>query len=200
MVSTNSSIDSFVNHSMIYIRENEFDGIDIDWQFPAFCEDVNKCSPVGDAARFKVLLEKFRAAIESENVTSADKMIISSSAGHRKDQIYRVSTSTSTSTSTTISTSTLADLKVEIWAPILGFILLVVIFLTIWRIKQMRAIVAVNRPRSDRKAQNPDDTFYEAYRDSDDCNYIQRGESYYRENYSAAYDDEGIEYKESSIN
>ena len=71
MVSTNSSIDSFVNHSMIYIRENEFDGIDIDWQFPAFCEDKVKCSPVSDAARFKVLLEKFRAAIESENVTSS---------------------------------------------------------------------------------------------------------------------------------
>ena len=176
MVSTNSSIDSFVYHSMIYIRENKFDGIDIDWQFPAFCEDVNKCSPVSDAARFKVLLEKFRAAIESENVTSADKMIFSSSAGHRKNQIYRISTSTTTST----STSTPADLKVEIWAPILGFILLVVIFLTIWRIKRMRANVAVNSPRSDRKAQT--------FSVKPDPALIQRGESYYRENYSTPYD------------
>ena len=63
----------------------------------------------------------------------------------------------------------------------------------------MRANVAVNRRRSDRKAQNPGDTFYEAYRDSDDCNYIQRGESYYSEFYSPAYEDEDIEYKESSI-
>ena len=106
MVSTNSSIDSFVNQSMSYIRENKFDGIDIDWQFPAFCENVDACSPVSDAARFKVLLEKFRAAIGSENVPSANKMIISSSAGHRKNQIYKTSTST-----TTTSTSTPTDLN-----------------------------------------------------------------------------------------
>ena len=192
MVSSNSSIDSFVNNSMGYIRKHKFDGIDIDWEFPAFCENRENCSPASDAARFKVLLEKFRAAVESENVSPANKMLISSSAGHKKNQIYGTNTGPSTTTST--------DLRAEIWAPILAVILLVVIILTVWRIKRMRANIAVNRLRSDRKAQNPDDTFYERYGSSDDCkNTAKRGESYYKEFYSSVYGNKGNQYTESPI-
>ena len=59
----------------------------------------------------------------------------------------------------------------------------------------MRANVAVNGRRSDRKARNPGDFNYVP----DDCNYIQRGDSYYSEFYSPPYEDEDIENKESSI-
>ena len=190
MVSTNSSIDSFVSNSMRYIRKYKFDGIDIDWEFPAFCENRDNCSPASDVARFKVLLEKFRAAIDSENVSSADKMIISSSAGHRKNQIYGTHTSTTTST----------DLKVEIWAPILAIILLVVIILTGWRIKRMRSNTAVNRLRSDRQARDPDDACYERYGSSDDCKNKRHGSSYFKKFYSSVkYGDKGNEYTESPM-
>ena len=97
MVATDATIDSFVQNSMAFLRKNNFDGIDIDdWSHPAFCESPDRCSPPGDAERFKVLLEKFRNAIESENVLPEDKMIISSMAGHKKNQIYKANDETST--------------------------------------------------------------------------------------------------------
>ena len=192
MVSTNSSIDLFVSNSMEYIRKYKFDGIDIDWEFPAFCENRDNCSLASDAVRFKVLLEKFRAAIDSENVSSANKMIISSSAGHKKNQIYGASTTAST------------DLKAEIWAPILAVILLVVIILTVLRIKRMRSNIAVNRLRSDRQVRNPDDACYERYGSSDDCKTKRKnkrhGSSYFKEFYSSVkYGDKGNEYTESPM-
>ena len=95
MVATDANIDSFVQNSMAYIRKHNFDGIDIDWQFPGACESEDRCSPVTDAGRFRVLLEKFRNAIESENVPSEDKMIISSTAGPKKNQIYKANDDTS---------------------------------------------------------------------------------------------------------
>ena len=42
MVSTDANIDSFVQNSTSYIRKHNFDGIDIDWQFPAFCESEDR--------------------------------------------------------------------------------------------------------------------------------------------------------------
>ena len=233
MAATDATIDSFVQNSMAYIRKHNFDGIDIDWQFPAFCESPERCSPVSDAARFKVLLEKFRSAIESENVSSADKMIISSSAGHKKDQIYgtneivepsappnvmiavpAISTVVTAVPSITNTSSTAmplnttevfvvpnkpSDLRVEIWAPIIGGILLLaIISLTVWRVKRANERITDNRKRSDRKARDPneDDTVYENYASSDNCNHIQRNqESYYSQLYTA-YDDEYTEYRE----
>ena len=243
MVATDATIDSFIQSSMDFIRQHNFDGIDIDWQFPAFCESPDRCSPVSDAARFKVLLEKFRDAIESENVSPADKMIISSSAGHKKNQIYETSITTTmtsmvepappsniifeileeptapsisavvtavpsisnTSSTPIVSNTTTVsvvpnespDLKIEIWAPIIGGILLIAIGLIVWRIRRVNERITDNRMRSDRKARDPDaDTIYENYASSDNCNNIQRNqESYYSQLYTA-YDDEYTEYKE----
>ena len=107
MVATDATIDSFVQNSMAFIRKNNFDGIDICGDFQAFCDTPEQCSL---PSRFKVLLEKFRSAIESENVLPADKMIISSTAGHRKSQIYKANddtTITSTATLNSITTSAL---------------------------------------------------------------------------------------------
>ena len=235
MAAADATIDSFIQNSMGFIRQHNFDGIDIDWQFPAFCESPERCSPVSDAARFKVLLEKFRDAIESENVSPADKMIISSSAGHKKNQIYDTGTKTtmtsmtepappsnivfgileeteptlqfSNESSTTTPSKTTGvlvvpnespDMKIEIWAPIIGGILLVaIIILIVWRVKRANERVTINHLRSDRKARDPDaDTIYENYASSDNCNNIQRNqESYYSQLYTA-YDDEYTEYRE----
>ena len=92
-----------------------------------------------------------------------------------------------------------SDLKIEIWAPIIGGILLVaIISLIVWRVKRANERITDNRKRSDRKARDPDadDTIYENYASSDNCNHIQcNQESYYSQLYTA-YDDEYTEYGE----
>ena len=190
MVATDATIDSFVQNSMAFIRKNNFDGINIAWDFQAFCETPEQCSL---PSRFKVLLEKFRSAIESEDVIPADKMIISATAGHKKSQIYKPNDDTSTtSTATTsaplqdpaattsdettifVANSTeisavpkkASDLKIEIWAPVLAVMFLAVMTtLIIWRAKRTNAKVTQNSVRSDRNARDPnsDDTDYENY-------------------------------------
>ena len=91
-----------------------------------------------------------------------------------------------------------SDLKVEIWAPIIGgIVLIVIIVLVAWRVKRTQARISDNRLRSDRRTRDPnaDETIYENYASSDNCNNIQRVESYYSQLYTA-YDDDYAEYKE----
>merc|ERR1719197_807154 len=83
MVQTDSGINSFVRNSMKYIRDNGFDGIDLDWEYPAKCS-VN-CSPSSDADRFKKLCEVFRREINAE--AAADKMLLSAAVGIGWDKV-----------------------------------------------------------------------------------------------------------------
>ena len=182
MVATDATIDSFVQNSMAFIRKNNFDGIHIWGDFQAFCDSPEQCSL---PSRFKVLLEKFRSAIESENVLPADKMIISAQAGPRKSQIYKANGETSTTSTATLSSITTSaplqgqaatteeataeeasDLKIEIWAPVLAVIFLAVLTtLIIWRAKRANAKITQSCMRSDRNTrdQNLDDTGNENY-------------------------------------
>ena len=88
MVSNDSGIDSFINNSMIYARENGFDGIDLDWEYPGYCKWADSCSVESDVSRFQVLLERFRDAIEAEEVNATDKMLLSAAVGISKNKIY----------------------------------------------------------------------------------------------------------------
>ena len=83
MVQTDAGIESFVRNSMKYIRDTGFDGIDLDWEYPAKCS-VN-CSPASDAERFKKLCEVFRREINKEN--RADKMLLSAAVGIGWDKV-----------------------------------------------------------------------------------------------------------------
>ena len=211
MVATNATIDSFVQNSMAF----NILWPAISWQYPASCDSPDQCSPPGDAERFKVLLEKFRSAIESENVLPADKMIISSKAGYEKFRIYKANGETSAPSTATLSSITssaplqdpaattsnetiffeanstkisvvpkqASDLKVEIWAPVVAVVfLLIIIILMIWRVKRANAKVTQNSVRSDRKPRNlnVDDTDYEKY-----GNNVKRRESNYSQLYTA---------------
>ena len=125
MVAADATIDSFVQNSMAFIRKNNFDGINIFGDFQAFCEtpDQLECSL---PSRFKVLLEKFRSAIESENVLPADKMIISSKAGYEKFRIYKANGEPSAASTATLSSITssapLQDPAIELSAIELSFL------------------------------------------------------------------------------
>ena len=81
MVSENSSIESFVNNSLLFIRENGFDGIDLNWMYPDECSNQQNCSSDTNVARYQVLLERFRQNIDAENENSEDKLLISATVG-----------------------------------------------------------------------------------------------------------------------
>ena len=105
MVATDATIDSFVQNSMAFIRKNNFDGIDIGFEFQASCETYYQWGCLLPS-RFKVVLEKFRSAIESENVLPANKMIISSVAGPRKSQIYEANDDARTTSTAALNSIT----------------------------------------------------------------------------------------------
>lgn len=50
MVKTQESIDEFANNSLHFLRTNSFDGLDLDWEYPA-----NRGSPPEDKERFTTL-------------------------------------------------------------------------------------------------------------------------------------------------
>ena len=105
MIASDANIDSFVQNSMAFIRKNNFDGIDIGFEFQASCETYYQWGCLLPS-RFKVVLEKFRSAIESENVLPANKMIISSVAGPRKSQIYEANDDARTTSTAALNSIT----------------------------------------------------------------------------------------------
>lgn len=52
MVATNSSRQEFTTSVILFLRDHKFDGIDIDWEFPA-----NRGSPPEDKQKFGELLK-----------------------------------------------------------------------------------------------------------------------------------------------
>ena len=87
MVANDSGIESFVRNSMKYVRQHGFDGIDLDWEYPAYCPSPEKCSPESDAIRFRLLCEKFRAEIDIEDVSQAHKMLLTGAVSAGKDKV-----------------------------------------------------------------------------------------------------------------
>ncbi|XP_066931308.1 chitinase-3-like protein 1 [Clytia hemisphaerica] len=70
MVSTKANRDRFVINSLRYIKQYGFDGLDIDWEFPAA-----RGSPAGDRQRFSSLCKELADAYHREGllVTAAVK-------------------------------------------------------------------------------------------------------------------------------
>ncbi|XP_066923554.1 acidic mammalian chitinase-like [Clytia hemisphaerica] len=70
MVSTKANRDRFVTNSLRYIKQYGFDGLDIDWKFPAA-----RGSPAGDRQRFSSLCKELADAYHREGllVTAAVK-------------------------------------------------------------------------------------------------------------------------------
>ncbi|ESP03970.1 hypothetical protein LOTGIDRAFT_110289, partial [Lottia gigantea] len=74
LVKTNASIDLFCENAVKYLRKWRFDGVDIDWEYPA-----NRGSPASDKKNFATLLEKLRKRFDREaRETGRPRLLLSS--------------------------------------------------------------------------------------------------------------------------
>jgi len=83
----------FVSTTITFIRKYGFDGIDIDWEYPA---DTSRGGSLTDSASFTNLMSAFRSAIDSESLSPGQSRLLLTAAlpgGQYWGQQYNVSSS-----------------------------------------------------------------------------------------------------------
>nr|BAS18840.1 chitinase2 [Sardinops melanostictus] len=75
MVASSNARQTFISSVVEFLRKYEFDGLDIDWEYPA-----NRGSPPQDKQLYSVLVQEMRAAFEKEAKTSSKARLLLSAA------------------------------------------------------------------------------------------------------------------------
>jgi chitinase len=86
MVSTDQGIRDFARNSLRYVKTHGFNGLDIDWEYPAKC--TIDCSRDGDDLRFKNMYRQLRYEIDNNPEFSGIELTIAVGIG--KDKIHVV--------------------------------------------------------------------------------------------------------------
>jgi len=86
MAATEQGRQQFARNALKYVKDHDFDGLDMDWEYPAKC--TIDCSPESDYDNFKDLTEKLRTEIDTN--PSYRDMLLTTAVGIGKDKIYEV--------------------------------------------------------------------------------------------------------------
>ncbi|KAJ8371376.1 hypothetical protein SKAU_G00114040 [Synaphobranchus kaupii] len=89
MVASPELRKTFIDSVVVFLRKYEFDGLDIDWEYPA-----NRGSPPQDQQLFSVLLEEMKAAFEAEaKQTNKARLLMSAAVSSGRgtiDSAYQI--------------------------------------------------------------------------------------------------------------
>ena len=68
MVSKKSNRKKFIDHAVKFLLDNNFDGLDLDWEYPRCWQVDCTKGPESDKENFALWVEELRAAFEPHNL------------------------------------------------------------------------------------------------------------------------------------